>query len=360
MLSYLLKKIAYSILVLLGVVIVLTFLFFQFIGKDGKAVYEMTGQNTDQKTIDLIRKEYALDQPVGVQMLLYLNDLSPLSVHSENPGSPTFRAPGKYKSILLFSVSGREWVIKLPYFRRSYQTNREVGNIISDVLPTTVILALSSILLATVLGIFIGIICALYKNTWVDRFLLFLSTTGMALPSFFAAIVISWLLGYLLHRYTGLMPWGNLYSVNDFTGEKYLDIRNLVLPAFTLGIRPLAVIIQLTRNSLLDVLSKDYIRTARAKGLSPFRVLMKHTLRNTLNPLITAISGWMGGLLAGAVFVEYIFGWKGIGKEIVDGLQKLDYPVVMGCVITVAMLFVAINIVVDILYGWVDPRVRLS
>jgi len=357
MFRYVLKKIFYSMLVLAGVVIVLTFLFFRFIGRDGKAVYEMTGQNTDQKTVERIRKEYALDQPVGVQMLLYLNDLSPLSLHSVNPGAPSFAAPGKYRAIVLFSVSGYRVLLKVPYFRRSYQTNREVSSIISDVLPTTIILALAAIFFATVAGILTGIVCAFYNNTWIDRLLLFLSTTGMAVPSFFAAILISWLLGFVLHRYTGLMPWGNLYAIDDFTGEKHLRISNLILPAFTLGIRPLSVIIQLTRQSLLEIMRKDYIRTAKAKGVSPATVLMRHTLRNTLNPLITAVSGWMGGLLAGAVFVEYIFGWKGIGKEIVDGLQKLDYPVVMGCVITVAMMFVLINIIVDLLYGWVDPRV---
>jgi peptide/nickel transport system permease protein len=182
----------------------------------------------------------------------------------------------------------------------------------------------------------------------------------MALPSFFAAILMSWLLGYVLHAYTGLPTWGSLYNIDEYTGEKYLALQNLILPALTLGIRPLSVIAQLTRNNLLEIKKMDYIRTASAKGLPAHVVLYKHTLINIANPLITAISGWLGGMLAGSVFIEYIFGWQGLGKTLVDGLQKLDYPVVMGAVITITSLFVLLNLLVDVLYAVVDPRVRLK
>lgn len=360
MVKYVLQKSGYSLLVIAGVVAILTFLFFTFIGSDGKAVYEMTGQNTDQATIEKIKKEYALDKPGYVQMLLYINDLSPLSLHPVSENEISSLQTGKYHYRKILNLGNHSLVIKKPYMRRSYQTNREVGQIIAGALPTTAVLAFSAIIIATVCGILLGIISALYKNGPIDQSILFLSTTGMALPSFFAAILISWLFGFVLHRYTGLMPWGNLFVIDDYTGQKYLSLKNLVLPAVTLGIRPLSVIAQLTRNSMLDIMGQDYIRTARAKGLSSFTILIKHTLKNTLNPLITAISGWMGGLLAGTVFIEFIFGWKGIGKEIVEGLQKLDYPVVMGCVITVAMMFVVLNILTDLLYGWVDPRIRFA
>jgi peptide/nickel transport system permease protein len=150
---------------------------------------------------------------------------------------------------------------------------------------------------------------------------------------------------------------GSLYSVNAFDGP-YLDLRNLILPALTLAVRPLAVIVQLTRSSILDVLSQDYIRTARAKGLSSSRILVGHALRNALNPVITAVSGWFASLLAGAVFVEFVFGWKGLGQELFMAIEKQDMPVVMGGVILIASLFVGINMLVDVLYGWVDPRVR--
>ena len=183
----------------------------------------------------------------------------------------------------------------------------------------------------------------------------------MSLPSFFSAIIIAWVFGFLLHNYTGLNMTGSLYEVDDYGRGSFIQIKNLILPAITLGIRPLSVIIQLCRNSLLDVLSQDYIRTAFAKGLNNFIVIFKHALKNALNPVITvAVSGWFASMLAGAVFVEYIFGWNGIGKEIVDALNKMDLPVVMGAILFIAFLFVIINIIVDIIYAWLDPRIRIN
>ncbi len=171
------------------------------------------------------------------------------------------------------------------------------------------------------------------------------------------AILIAYVFGILLHDYTGLQITGSLFEIDEVTGEKYLVLKNLVLPAFTLGIRPLAIITQLTRSSMLDVLSQDYIRTAYAKGLSKTKVIFQHALRNALNPVITAITGWFAELLAGAFFIEYIFGWKGIGKITVDALEKLDYPVVMGSVLMSALIFIVINMLADVLYRFIDPRI---
>lgn len=153
---------------------------------------------------------------------------------------------------------------------------------------------------------------------------------------------------------------GSWFDIDALSGEKYLTLKNLILPALTLGIRPLAIITQLMRSSMLDTLNQDYIRTAYAKGLSKNLVIWKHALRNALNPVITAITGWFAELLAGAFFVEYIFGWKGIGKITVDALEKLDFPVVMGSVLISSAFFIFINIAADLLYGIVDPRVRIQ
>ena len=135
-------------------------------------------------------------------------------------------------------------------------------------------------------------------------------------------------------------------------------MKNIILPAITLGIRPLAVVVELTKNSMLDVLSQDYIRTAKAKGVSFGRIVVKHTLKNALNPVVTAISGWLASLLAGAVFVEYIFDWKGMGVVIVDGLDKYDFPVVMGALLFISIVLVVINVMCDLIYSWLDPRVK--
>lgn len=132
------------------------------------------------------------------------------------------------------------------------------------------------------------------------------------------------------------------------------------MPAVTLGLRPLAVVVELTRTTLSDVMSMDYIRTAKAKGLRKWRVITKHALRNAMTPVITAVSGWFASMLAGAVFVEYVFDWKGIGVVIVDALDKFDFPVVMGAVLLIGVMLIIINIIVDIIYATLDPRVRLQ
>jgi peptide/nickel transport system permease protein len=211
-----------------------------------------------------------------------------------------------------------------------------------------------------VLGITLGVIAAVKKDSWLDTSSVFTSILGISAPSFFMGILIAYLFGFVLTNYTGLNMTGSWFDIDVQTGEKKLTLQNLILPAITLGIRPLAIITQLTRSAMLDVLNQDFVRTAYAKGLSRRTVIWKHALRNALNPVITAVTGWFAELLAGAFFVEYIFGWKGIGKTTVDALEKLDYPVVMGSVLLSAFIFVLINILADVLYGAVDPRVRVN
>ena len=152
---------------------------------------------------------------------------------------------------------------------------------------------------------------------------------------------------------------GSLYSYDPFKGE-VLTLKNLILPMITLGLRPLAIIVQLTRSAMLDVLAQDYIRTARAKGLSRNSIIYKHALRNAMNPVITAISSWFASLLAGSFFVEYVFGYNGLGRATVKALEMSDFPVVMGAIIFIAFVFIVINILVDVLYSFADPRVKLA
>ncbi len=319
------------------------------------------GQRSDVASIEAIRNDLGLNQPKGIQYIKYLNDLSPISFHSENESSFFYLDPGKYSPYRPIIKSGNfNIILKKPYLRRSYQSRKEVTRIIGETLPNTFILALASIVFASLIGIFIGILAAIYKDSLLDRLSIFFSAFGISLPSFFAAILIGWLFAFVLGEYTGLNLTGNLYEVDDFGEGIHLKLKNLILPAITLGIRPLAIVIQLSRNSMLDVLSQDYIRTARSKGLNKSRILFKHALRNALNPVITAVSGWFAGMMAGIVFVEYIFGWKGLGYVIVDALNKYDLPVVMGVVLTIAIIFIIINILVDIAYAILDPRVRLS
>lgn len=348
----------YGFLVLAGVI---TIVFLLFNVLPGDPARMMLGQRADEESIRVIKKDLGLDKPLSTQFVMYLNDLSPISVHDRNPEHYLYLDKDKYdyKELISYGKSSVV-VLKTPYLRRSYQTKRKVSEILSDYLLETAVLALAAMLLATFIGIAFGIIAALKQNTWLDQSLLFSSILGMSVPSFYSAIIFSWLFGYVLTHYTGLNMTGSLFEYDDMGNGEILRLDNLILPAITLGMRPVSAIMQLTRSSMLDVMSQDYIRTARAKGLSPYKVVIKHGLKNALNPVVTAISGMFASLLAGALFVEQIFAWKGIGWVLYDALMKFDLPIIMGGVLLTATIFVIINIMVDIIYGILDPRVRVK
>lgn len=358
MIRLIIKKIFYSFFVLFGV---LTLVFFLFSVLPGDPARMMLDKREDAEQMKIINQKYAFDRPLFDQYLLYINDVSPISVHHKSKNTFTSLLNNKYDYIKILSNKNYNLVLKFPYLRDSFvSTGTPVTSIISRTFKATFVLAISSIVFAIFFGIILGVISAVYKNSFADKIILFVSVLGMSLPSFFSAIIIAWVFGYLFNNYTGLNMTGSLYEVDDYGRGSFLQIKNLILPAITLGIRPLSVIIQLCRNSLLEVLSEDYIRTAFAKGLNNYIIIFKHAIKNALNPLITTISGWFASMLAGAVFVEYIFGWNGIGKEIVDALNKMDLPVVMGSVLFIAFIFVIINILVDIVYAWLDPRIRIN
>ena len=469
MIRFIIKKLLYGFLVLFGVI---TVIFFLFHSKETDPARMLGGQHVNEEIIKSIRKDLGLDLPLYKQYLLYLNDLSPISINSTLEESHLHWDTSKYSGTELFSVGDDRIVaLKYPHFRRSYRTKQKVSDIIIESLPGTIVLAFTAIVFATLIGIILGIFSAIYKGSFFDSFALVIAVLGMSGPSHFMAIIIAWIGGELWYEMTslpqlpiyffafgivvgiafnsysqrirvakgliastpyrpryrnpkfftkkwftefsrkivhnfswqfliesglkgfglGILAWliglsingimgyeflplidtyfhlpgtglntnGSLYEIDNLTGEEYMNISNLILPALTLGIRPLAIVLQLTRSSMLDVMSQDYIRTATAKGLSNFRVVTVHALKNALNPVITAISGWFASLLAGAVFVENIFSWNGIGKRVFDSVVNDDFPVVVGSVLIIATMFVVINILVDIVYGLLDPRIRL-
>jgi peptide/nickel transport system permease protein len=332
----------------------LVFFLFQGFGDPSRLVM---GQSGDAATQANIHKELYLDQPKWKQFIFYVNDVSPICIHTNDDIQK--------KELKGFFIGkntkpdGYRVGIKIPYLRRSYQSKRQVGKILMEAFPGTLLLALTAMAIAVLVGVPLGVIAAVKQNTWLDTSSVFASIVGISAPSFFMGIIIAYVFGFVLSSWTGLHVIGNWFNIDEITGERHLALKNLILPAITLGIRPLAIITQLTRSAMLDTLDQDYIRTAYAKGLSKRLVVWRHALRNALNPVITAITGWFAELLAGAFFVEYIFGWKGIGKVTVDALEKLDFPVVMGSVLVSATFFILINILADILYGVVDPRVTV-
>ena len=350
--KYLTRKLLYGLAVMLGVVVVVFFMF-NILPVDPARMTQ--GQRADVQSLQAVRVEFGLDKPIPVQFAYYMNDLSPIGIHLN-----TAAEQQRYGYVKLFPVSAHKAVaLKWPYLRRSYQTSKDVMGLLMEVVPNTLILALTAMLFAIIIGIFLGVISAINQNTWIDKLAVAFSTLGISAPSFFAGIIIAWLFGFLWSDVTGLNMSGSLYSYDPYKGE-VMTWKNLILPMITLGLRPLAIIVQLTRNAMLDVLGQDYIRTAKAKGLSNNAVIYRHALKNALNPVITAVANWFASLMAGSFFVEYVFGYNGLGKATVNALEMSDFPVIMGSILFIAFIFVVINILTDVVYVWADPRVKLN
>jgi peptide/nickel transport system permease protein len=349
--AFVVKRLAYGLLVLAGVAIIVFLLFHAL---PGDPVNMLAGQRSDLATRESITKELGLDRPLTFQFWHYISDISPLSVHKKSELDSD-----KFSYQTICTIEKWSFVAKKPYLRRSFQTNKRVGEIIADNVASTFWLAMAAMAISTFLGISLGILAALQQNTILDKGIITVSTIGISIPSFVSAILIAMLFGYYLSDFTGLNLTGQLWVNHPLRGRE-LHPENLILPAITLSLRPLAIITQLTRSSMLEVLSQDYIRTALAKGLSYNKIVVKHALKNGLNPVITAVSGWLASLMAGAFFVEYIFDWKGLGYVTIKAVQSLDFPVVMGTTLFIATIFIVVNVLVDIIYAAIDPRVRLN
>lgn len=331
MIKFAVQKVGLALITLWGVA---TLVFFLFTIVPGDSAQMMLGKREDPAALAAVKAKYGLDQPLGVQYVKYLNRISPIG----------WEDGLKFKS---------------PDFGESYQRQgQQVSYLIGATFPNTALLASVAIGFAVVVGMLLGVFAAYSEGSWLDKALLGFSSLGMSLPSFFTAVLFAWIFAYLLGPWTGLHLTGSLFEVDDYTGERYFQLKNLILPAFTLGIRPIGVVVQLTRQSVLEAQGLDFVRTARAKGLPERKVLLRHILPVISNPIITTISGWFASLLAGAVFVEIIFGWNGMGKLLVEALNTRDLPVTMGCVLVIAFVFVLLTTLVDVIYALLDPRVR--
>lgn len=310
MLTFIIRKLLYSVLVLWGVVSVTFFITSVLPGDPARL---MLGQRADIVSVEALRRQYGLDRPWYEQ----------------------------YGGFLGKAVKGD--------LGRSFATNRDVVETIVDRFPATAILAVSSMVLATVLGIFIGVISSLRPNSWLDTLSMSVSLLGISVPSFVAGLLF-----VLVFASGSVFDW---FPVSGYIDRGW---EHLILPMVTLGIRPLSIIARVTRSSMLEVLGQDYIRTARAKGLSETAVLVRHALRNALNPVITTVSTWFAALLAGTFFIEFVFNWPGIGSTAINAIEKLDYPMIQGVVLFTAVSFVVVNLFVDLFYAFIDPKVKLQ
>jgi peptide/nickel transport system permease protein len=233
----------------------------------------------------------------------------------------------------------------------SYLLNRSVVDAVLERLPVTLSLAGLALVLATIMGTLLGILAAVRHNSWVDQGSMVAALIGLSIPDFWFGLVLIILFGVTL----GWLPTGGFVPITeDFFGW----VRCMTLPALTLAFTQMGVIARMTRSSMLDVLDQDFVRTARAKGMRARTVIFKHALRNALVPIVTVVGVTAGVLLSGAVVIETVFSLPGVGRLIVGSIQRRDFPVIQGGLLVTASIFVFVNIVVDMLYGWLDPRVR--
>ncbi len=344
-----LKKTLYSLVVMLLVVCMVSGIVFMAPVDPAQLTF---GQRSDTATVNAKKAELGLEKPFYAQLLGYLADLSPISIidsHWQTPPGYQYRTVAPLKGERLL-------VVKWPWLRESYQTGRPVSEILSRAASATLLLATASFMLSLFLGIFLGSVAALSANRFWDSAITALSVFGYAAPSYVVAMLLSLWLAFAWGAWTGLPLQGPLMVLDDF-GEWRTEWRNLVLPVLALGLRPVALFTQLVRSALQDALQQPFVRTAVAKGLPSWQIYRKHLLPNIGIPLVSAASGWLGGLLGGAFFVESVFAFKGLGDVTVNALKAFDLPVVLGCVLLTCLVFVALNLITDYLYRVVDPRV---
>jgi peptide/nickel transport system permease protein len=357
LLKFIIKRLLNGFLVMIGVVIVI-FALFNILPINSARM--TLGQRADTASVAAIEKEFRLNLPWYHRLILYFNDISPLSLHDvEDSDAPSYLNAEEVKFTKLFTIGHTSVVVKMPYLGKSFQTRRQVAEVLGEKIYPTFVLAITSMALASFIGIILGVFAAIRQYSVWDNAILVMSTFGISQPAYFSGIILAMVFGYYLSDWTHLNVRGSLTDM-DYTGETITIWKNLWLPMIALGVRPVAIITQLTRSSMLDVLNQDYIRTAKAKGLSYYSVVFKHALRNAMNPVVTSISGWLAALLTGAFFIEKVFDYKGLGLQTIESLLSFDFPVVMGSVLFVAFIFVVMNIFTDILYSVLDPRVTVK
>ncbi len=306
--TYILRKLLYSILILFGVITVTFSLMYVIPGDPARL---MLGQRADIASIEAVRKQLGLDDPLYIQ----------------------------YGRFMYKAVQGD--------LGRSYSSNREVLKTIIETFPATALLAVSALIISSFIGILIGVISAVKPYTWADNTAMLMALFGISFPPFALGLIMALVFG----------AWLKWLPISGYINNGFVY---LILPMLTLALRPLSIIARLTRSSMLDVMGQDYVRTARAKGVSGWRVIIKHALRNALNPVITTISAWLAALLGGAFFIEYIFNWPGIGLLAINSILSLDFPMIQGTVLFTAVIFIVINMIVDVIYAFLDPKVKLS
>lgn len=333
MTNKLLRKIGWAVFVMWATV---TLAFFVEHALPSDAARMVAGPQARPQTVEKIRKDLGLDRPLSVQYARFLGRL----VHT-GPGD-TRKSDEAHATCA--AVLGPIHVD----LGKSYQQRRPVVTILAERLPRTLMLAVAAALVQALIGVTAGVIAAARKRTWVDHLAVTGSLLGVSAPTFVIGLLLQWLVAYRLR----LLP---LDGYGETTGEHLLSV---ILPATTLGIFGAAYYTRMVRDEMVGQLAQDYVRTARAKGLSGAAVVVRHALRNALLPILTILGLEVGTLVGGAVVTEALFRWPGLGALGVNAMLDRDGPLIMGCVIITSAAVVASSVVVDVAYAALDPRVR--
>ena len=304
MLTYILRK---SVIVIPILIVLATITFLLFVLVPGDPVRMAMGQRVDQEVVEDIRDELGLNDPIIVQYGRFIGNMFRLD------------------------------------FGESYTYRRPVRDMILERVPATAQLAGAAMLIAILIGVTAGIVSAVFPNTILDYIFMTGAMIGVSMPVYWLGLIMIVIFGV----YIDILPVGG-----------YGSFRYLILPAVTLGSRQAAHIARMTRSSMLEIINNDYIKTARSKGLSEKVVVLKHALRNALIPVVTVIGTQLGYLLAGTVLTEVVFSWPGLGRMAVDAVFRRDFPLIQGTVLFLALVFIIVNLVVDLSYGVLDPRIR--
>ncbi|GIW22996.1 MAG: peptide ABC transporter permease [Candidatus Sericytochromatia bacterium] len=331
-LKFIFQRLLFLIFILLSVSI-LVFISIRLIPGDPAQI--MLGERATHEALEKLREQLGLNQPIYIQYFIYLKNL----------------------------LSGD--------LGTSIVTNNKILSEILRKFPATIELAFASMFISVIIGVLSGILAALYRNSWIDNIVMTFALTGVSMPIFWLGLILMLIFSSYLNLLpfsgridiaTEIVPITNFYLIdtllqNDINA--FFDaINHLILPALTLSSIPTAIIARMTRASMLNVLNKDYIKTAYAKGLSKFKVIIKHAFRNALMPIITISGLQLGSLLSGAVLTETIFAWNGLGSYVVNAVLSRDFPVIQGCVLIFSATFVIVNTLVDLSYFFIDPRIR--
>lgn len=313
---YLLRRILQAIITVVGVTLVI-FVMLRVIPGDPAGLLFTPGRSTTPEMLAAIRHEMGLDRPIWVQYLVYVGR----ALHGD--------------------------------LGRSYQSNTDVLQQILKAAPATVELTLGAITVAVLVGVTAGVLSAIRQGSILDYGTVLLASLGMAAPVFWTGLIFILLFAVTLNW----LPPAGRFNARE-PGGVADALRHLVLPSLALGLNGAALLARITRSCMLDIMTKDYLMTARAKGLVERVVLLRHGFRNALLPVITVIGLQVGYLLSGAVLTEAVFAWPGLGTLLVTAIFARDYPIVQGVALFISVSFVLINLLVDLAYAWLDPRVR--